>query len=329
MPDVRIGISGWTYAPWRGTFFPRALKQNEELAYASRKVRSIEINGTFYSLQTPTSFGRWTESTPEDFLFSVKAPRYLTHIKRLKGGRAPLANFFASGVLRLGEKLGPILWQLPPSLRFDAKVLDAFLASLPRDTLAAARLARRHDAHVSRPWLAAGGRRTLRHALEVRHPSFETTEFIELLRHHDVAVVVADTAGKWPLIEDVTADFVYVRLHGDAQLYVSGYTPTALGQWARKIRAWAAGRVPRATRLVGARARTSKGPRDVYVYFDNDVKTRAPYDAMNLAHLLKLGPRPSRSPSMRAIAELPRTNWPGFGPARRAGTRVSPGRRPQ
>jgi uncharacterized protein YecE (DUF72 family) len=316
-PDIRIGISGWTYAPWRGTFFPNGLRQSDELAFASRHVRSIEINGTFYSLQKPASFARWTESTPEDFLFSVKAPRFITHITRLKAGKVPLANFFASGILRLGPKLGPILWQLPPSLRFDAQVLDAFLKVLPRDTVAAARLARHHDAHVSQPWLEPGPRRALRHALEVRHPSFETPEFIQLLRRHNVAVVVADTAGKWPVIEDVTADFVYVRLHGDQKLYVSGYTPTALRRWATKIRSWSSGRDPQGARLVDRR-RSAGGSCEVYVYFDNDVKTRAPYDAMNLAHLLKLGPKPPRSPSMKLVKEVPRTNWPGFGrPGRR------------
>jgi uncharacterized protein YecE (DUF72 family) len=316
MANIRIGISGWTYAPWRGTFFPRGLKQAEELGYASRHVRSIEINGTFYSLQTPKSFGGWAERTPDDFIFSVKAPRFITHIKRLKSGPVPLANFFASGILRLGEKLGPILWQLPPSLPFDAKTLEVFLQSLPRDTAAAVRLARSHDAHVPQPWFDAGPRRALRHALEVRHRSFETPEFIRLLRRHKVAVVVADTAGKWPVIEDVTTDFVYVRLHGDETLYVSGYTPTALRNWASKIRSWAAGRNPRSASLVGPKE--TPAPCDVFVYFDNDVKTRAPYDAMNLAHLLKLGPKPPRGPSMKSIKELPRTNWPGFGRRRRS-----------
>jgi uncharacterized protein YecE (DUF72 family) len=319
MGSIRIGISGWTYAPWRGTFFPRGLKQAEELAYASRHVRSIEVNGTFYSLQTPTSFGRWADSTPKDFIFAVKAPRFITHIKRLKGGVIPLANFFASGVLRLGEKLGPILWQLPPSLRFDPKALDVFLESLPRDTAAAARLARRHDAHVPHPWLTPGPSQALRHAVEVRHASFEVPDFIQLLRRHQVAVVVADTAGKWPILEDVTADFMYIRLHGDETLYVSGYTPTALRNWASKIRSWAEGRNPKSARLVGPRQPVGK-PCDVYVYFDNDVKTRAPYDAMNLAHLLKLGPKPPRGPSMKSIKELPRTNWPGFPRRRRSGS---------
>lgn len=311
-PDIRIGISGWTYPPWRGTFFPDDLVQREELHYASRHVSSIEINGTFYSLQTPTSYAKWAGEVPVDFLFAVKGPRYVTHIRRLKEAAVPLANFFASGVLRLGPKLGPILWQLPPSLRYKRETLAEFLALLPEDTTAAARMARQHDDKVKNVWLETGPRRPLRHALEVRHASFATAEALDLLRQHNVAIVVADTAGKWPVIEDVTADFVYVRLHGDAELYVSGYTPAALKQWAAKIRAWAAGGNAPAARLV-ERDAPPKRKRSVYVYFDNDVKTRAPYDAMNLAHLLKLGPKPPPAPDVKLIMEQPRTRWPGYG----------------
>jgi uncharacterized protein YecE (DUF72 family) len=311
MPDIRIGISGWTYAPWRGSFFPADLVQREELKFASRQVRSIEINGTFYSLQKPASYVRWAGEVPGDFIFAVKAPRFITHIRRLKKVEGPLANFFASGILRLGPKLGPILWQLPPSLPYDRKRLEAFLGLLPRDTTSAAKLARSHDENVTDTWYGPGPRRLLRHALEVRHHSFNHPEFIALLREQGVAIVVADTAGKWPLIEDVTADFVYVRLHGDAELYVSGYTPAALQKWAAKIRAWAAGRNAPGARRIGQDAPAHR-PRDVYVYFDNDVKTRAPYDAMNLAHLLKLGPKPPVAPDVASITEQPRTRWPGY-----------------
>jgi uncharacterized protein YecE (DUF72 family) len=312
MATTRIGISGWTYAPWRGTFFPADLKQREELAYAARQVRSIEINGTFYSLQRPGSYAAWYAQTPEDFVFSVKGPRYLTHIRRLKDITAPLANFFASGVLRLREKLGPILWQLPPSFRFDARRLEDFFVQLPRDTRAAAELARRHDDKLREPWLQPGPQRPLRHALEVRHESFRTPEFIALLRRHRVALVVADTAGKWPFMEDVTADFIYVRLHGDEELYVSGYTPAALQSWARKIRTWQKGGDPAGAALTAARAKRRVAGRDVFVYFDNDVKVRAPYDAMTLAHLLKLGPKPGEPPGKVKIKAVARTRWPGF-----------------
>jgi uncharacterized protein YecE (DUF72 family) len=296
--DLRIGISGWTYPPWRGTFFPEGLRQKDELGYASRRVNSIEINGTFYSLQRPSSYASWRDQTPDDFIFSVKAPRYVTHILRLKRSRVPIANFFASGLLRMNEKLGPILWQLPPSLPYDPKVLEAFFRLLPRSTKAAAALARKHDSHVRLgTWLKTDHDRPLRHVLEVRHPSFETPGFIALLREHDIGLVVADTAGKWPAFTEVTSNFVYVRLHGAERLYTSGYTPAALKSWALKINAW-------------------ERTHDVYVYFDNDVKTRAPYDAMSLAHRLGLSPQPPKGPDEASVSEEPRTDWPG--PPRRA-----------
>lgn len=312
---VRIGISGWTYGPWRGTFFPENLKQSEELDYASRQVRSIEINGTFYSLQRPSSYATWAMKTPDDFVFSVKAPRFITHIKRLQDVAGPLANFFASGVLRLGAKLGPLLWQLPPSLPYDADRLAAFFALLPRDTASAARLARQHDEHIAQTWLKTDENRPLRHAIEVRHASFQTPEFIALLREHHIALVVADTAGKWPFMEDLTTDFVYVRLHGDEELYVSGYTPAALQTWARKIGAWSRGQNPTDARTTSQEPppKAPGGGRDVFVYFDNDVKVRSPYDAMTLAHLLGTGPKPGAAPDLKTITETPRTRWPGYG----------------
>lgn len=307
MAEVRIGISGWTYPPWRkGAFYPAGLPQREELAHASRQVRSIEINGTFYSLQRPASFARWRAAVPGDFVFAVKAPRFITHLKRLRDSAAPLANFLASGVLELGGKLGPILWQLPPSLPYDRSRLEEFFGLLPRDTTAAAHLARTQG----HPLAAPPEHRNLRHALEVRHASFQNPEFIALLRRHGVALVVADTAGKWPFMEDVTANFFYVRLHGDKELYASGYSPRALRTWAAKIRTWRRGGTP-----AGPHHQANPAPvrdRDVYVYFDNDVKVRAPYDAMRLAHLLGEGPPPPRPPPIASIAETPRTRWPAW-----------------
>lgn len=280
---VRIGISGWRYAPWRGVFYPEDLVQRRELEYASGIFSTIEINGTFYSLQRPENFRRWHAQTPEGFVFAVKGNRYITHRLRLANADQALANFFASGLLALGEKLGPILWQLPPTLRYDEETVGRFLASLPHDTSQAATLARRREVSrmTGRTTWAVDGERPIRHALEVRHESFRDPGFIALLREHGVALVVADTAGKWPLLEDVTADFMYLRLHGDKELYASGYDDEALDDWGRRIRAWARGTQPRGARRVIASA-VPRRARDVYCYFDNDIKVRAPFDAQAL-----------------------------------------------
>jgi len=313
MAQLRIGISGWTYRPWRGTFYPPKWVQKRELEYASRQVNSVEINGSFYSLQLPSSYKTWHDQTPDDFLFSVKGGRFITHMKRLQNVEAPLANFFASGVLRLNQKLGPILWQLPPMLIFRPEKLEAFFRILPRDTGQAAALARTHDARLrDRAWTKIDQVRPLRHALEVRHPSFECPEFIQLLREYRIGLVVADTAGKWPFLEDVTADFVYVRLHGGEELYVSGYPDDQLEEWARKIKVWSAGKNPTDTRTLAKPAAKSTQGRDVFVYFDNDVKVRAPYDAMSLAHKLGIGPAPAAAPDAATISEVARTIWPSI-----------------
>lgn len=285
---ARIGISGWRYAPWRGVFYPAGLIQRAELEFASRRFPSIEINGSFYSLQPPGNWQRWHDETPEDFVFAVKGARYVTHMKKLRDVQAPLANFFASGVLALRAKLGPILWQLPPNLSFDEERLEAFLSLLPHDTQAARALAAHHDARVTRSgtWLEPVATQALRHAIEVRHASFATPAFVAMLRRHGVALVVADTAGRWPLLEDVTADFVYVRLHGDEELYASGYRDEALGDWARRIDAWRHGAQVSDARVVSPRAPRKAGRRDVYCYFDNDIKVHAPFDAERLGRLL-------------------------------------------
>jgi uncharacterized protein YecE (DUF72 family) len=285
---IRIGISGWRYAGWRGVFYPQDLPQRRELEYASRRLTSIEINGSFYSLQTPESFARWYAETPDDFLFSVKGGRYITHMLRLKEVDRALANFFASGVLALREKLGAVLWQLPPNLEFDPQRLDAFLRQLPHDTLAALDLARRHsDWMAGRADLHVDRRRPLRHALEVRNESFVDEAFVDLLRRHEVALVVADTAGNWPYREDVTSDFLYLRLHGESELYASGYTEEALDRWAQRIRCWADGGEPSDARHISSKPARVRAARDVYCYFDNDAKVRAPFDAQRL--LQKLG----------------------------------------
>ncbi|MPV37795.1 DUF72 domain-containing protein [Georgenia subflava] len=269
MASVHVGISGWRYKPWRGTFYPKGLPQRRELEYVSGRLGTVEINGSFYSLQRPASYRSWSAATPPGFLFSVKGGRFITHMKKLADVRTPLANFFASGVLALEDKLGPLLWQLPPTLGLDLGRLTAFFELLPRTTSAAARLAEDHDERLDgRAWTAVEQDRPLRHALEVRHDSFHDPSFLDLLRAHDVAVVVADTAGKWPLIQEATAAHVYVRLHGDSELYVSGYDDAALDLWAGRVRRW------------------HDDGHDVFVYFDNDAKVRAPHDAIGLTERL-------------------------------------------
>lgn len=256
-------------------FYPKGLRQKDELEFAASRLSSIEINGSFYSLQRPDSYRAWADRTPDDFVFAVKGGRFITHMKKLADVETPLANFFASGPLALGAKLGPVLWQLPPTLGLDAERLRHFFGQLPRTTTEAAALAARHDERVEgRAWLEPGVERPVRHALEVRHPSYLAPAFLELLREHEIAVVVADTAGKWPLLKHVTTDIAYVRLHGDTELYASGYSDQSLDEWADLLRGWA-----------------EQGT-DVHVYFDNDMKVRAPFDAMALAERLDdLGPR--------------------------------------
>ncbi|MGC1299128.1 MAG: DUF72 domain-containing protein [Alloacidobacterium sp.] len=279
---VRIGISGWTYAPWRGVFYPEGLSQKKELVYAAETFSTIEINGTFYSLQRPTSFEKWAKEAPEDFVFSVKATRHITHVQRLRDVEIPLANFFASGILKLGKKLGPILWQFPPSFKFDRELVESFFAFLPRDTMQAAMLAKSHDAWMSeRAFTEQVERMPVRHAMEIRHKSFATPEFVELLRKYQVALVCAD-AVEWPRLMDVTSDFVYCRLHGSEVLYASGYSDDALEEWAARIAAWAHGAEPADAERASAVPAIAGERRDVFVYFDNDTKVRAPFDALGL-----------------------------------------------
>ncbi|TDD54322.1 DUF72 domain-containing protein [Saccharopolyspora elongata] len=280
---IRIGTSGWVYGPWHGPFYPRDLRRGAELEYLSSRLGSAEINASFYSLQRPHTYRRWAEQTPDDFLFAVKGSRYITHMKRLHDAETPLANFFASGILALGSKLGPLLWQLPPSLGVDVERLTAFFRLLPRSTAAAAALAARHDDRLAgRSLTETDADRPLRHALEVRHPGFASAEAVELLRSHDIGLVVADAAGAWPHLEDVTSDFVYLRFHGAEELYASGYSAKDLDHWAKLIRSWHEGKCPKTKHTVAAPAPTTKG-RDVYAYFDNDVKAHAPHDAIALA----------------------------------------------
>lgn len=290
--NIRIGISGWRYTPWRGAFYPKTLPQRLELWYASRILPTIEINGSFYSLQRPEYYAQWHDETPEDFVFAVKGPRFITHMKRLREIEAPLANFFASGVFNLKAKLGPILWQFPPQFRYDARKFHDFFSLLPRDTGEALKVARKRDYRLKgRARLSIDAVRPLRHAVEVRHESFVTPEFIQQLRAFNIALVIAETAKRWPMIEDITADFVYMRLHGDKTLYQSGYSDRALERWAAKVREWQAGREPRDARKASADLPPAAKARDVFCYFDNtDVKLRAPIDAQTLMRRLSLEP---------------------------------------
>jgi len=288
---IRVGISGWTYGGWRGSFYPTELRHSDELSYASRQVDTIEINGTHYSLQRPDSFARWHEETPEGFVFAVKGSRFITHLKQLRDIETPLANFFASGVLRLEEKLGPFLWQFSPQFGFDRERLEHFFTLLPRDTEAAAALAARHDQRLEgRAWTRTERKRELRHAIEIRRTSFLKSAFIALLRQYDIALVFADSVA-WPYAEDLTADFVYLRLHGSEELYASGYSDEALDWWAARIKLWARGLQPNDARLVAPdMTPPRRGERDVFIYFDNDAKVRAPLDARSLKIKLSLPP---------------------------------------
>lgn len=290
MAKIHIGISGWRYAGWRGVFYPPGLAQARELAFASRALPTIELNGSFYSLQRPSSYAAWYDATPPRFVFSHKGNRYLTHILRLGDGidRA-LANVMASGVFALREKLGPFLWQLPPNFRFDAERLEHFFSLLPRDLEQARRLARGHEARMDgKAMLDIDANHKLRHALEIRHDSFADPAFVALLRRYKVALVVADTAGHFPYYEDVTSDFMYLRLHGAEELYAGGYDDAALERWAARIRAWSTGGQPPEARLISDKQPPKRAARDVYCYFDNDIKVRAPFDARRLIDKLGL-----------------------------------------
>jgi uncharacterized protein YecE (DUF72 family) len=270
MAQYYVGMAGWTYEPWRGVFYPAGLRQADELAYASEHVTSIELNGSFYSLQKPSSWQKWRDGTPDGFVFSVKAPRFITHIRRLDDVAEPVANFFASGILALGAKLGPILWQLPPNLDFDPAQLEVFLSLLPHTTDEAVELAKRRGERMTgKEYLETDADRPVRHAMEARNFSFDDPDFAAILERNNVATVLGDSAGRWPRLDWVTADFAYARLHGDKELYTNGYDEAGIEHWQE----WVLDHLDH--------------ERDAYVYFDNDQKVRAPYDAMALLEKLR------------------------------------------
>lgn len=277
MARALVGVSGWRYPRWRGDFYPAGLPQRLELTYAAERMTSIEVNGSFYSLQRPSSYAAWRDAVPPECVLALKGGRFITHLKRLVGVETALANFFASGPLALGPKLGPVLWQLPERIAFDPDVLAAFFALLPRTTDEAGALARRHDGRLKEPAvLTPRHEGPVRHALEPRHPSFDSDAARAVCAEHGVALVVADSAGRWPTMHDATSDFRYVRLHGDTELYASGYSDAALERWAQTCREWLA-----------------QG-HDVHVYFDNDARGHAPHDAVRLLRLLQ--PREAERP---------------------------------
>ena len=262
---IRVGIGGWVFKPWRGTFFPKGHPQARELEYASRKLTTIEINGTFYRTQTPATFRKWAGEVPDDFVFSIKGPQFATNRSVLAEAGSSIERFFASGVLELGPKLGPILWQMAPTKKFDPADFAAFLALLPPEL---------------------DGRK-IRHAVEVRHESFIVPAFIELLRKHSVAPVLVDSS-KHPLIADVTSDFVYLRLQGTSEKETTGYAAKALAAWEKRAQAWAAGGAPADLTTV-AGGTPPKQPRDVFVYMISGAKERAPAAAMALIERLQAG----------------------------------------
>lgn len=281
---IRIGISGWSYRHWRGDFYPEGLSARFELGYALAHFKSIEINRTFYSLVTPTAYRRWYETAPVGFQYALKGSRFITHNKKLKEVGDALANFFASGLLELREKLGPVLWQLGPRHAFDAGRLESFLRLLPTDTQAAAEVAARQTLPGRETVTTSDGNWPIRHVLEIRHPSWFQEETAEIARRYEVALAFSHSS-RWPYAEEITAPFVYVRLHGPRQLYASPYNQAELERFAERVLMWAHGRQSADAVRIGETSPDSRG-RDVYVFFDNDSGGFAPRQALELEHLL-------------------------------------------
>ncbi len=260
---IRVGIGGWNFPPWRGTFYPKGLPQAKELEFASRALTSIEINATFHRLQKPDSFRKWAETAPDGFKFAVKAWQFATAKRQLAEGAPLIEKFLNSGFTELGEKLGPILWQFSPTRKFDAENLAGFFSLLPKEL----------NGHA------------LRHAIEVRNESFCVPEFIKLARKHAVAIVLADSE-KYPLIADPTSDFVYMRLQRTHEKIATGYAPKAIGEWARRAKEYESGKAPTDLPMLAA-VPASKKKRDVFVYFISGAKVRAPAAAQALIGMLK------------------------------------------
>lgn len=281
MTRARVGLSGWTYDAWRGDFYPADLPRRRWLAHVAERFDTVEVNGTFYGLVSPATFRSWRAEVPRGFTFAVKGSRYVTHQKKLRDPERTVANFFAQGVLELDDALGPVLWPLPANLHFDARRIEAFLSVLPHHTDHAVTLARQHDDRVTDVAYGPGTRHRVRHVLEVRHESYWCDELVRLARRHGVALAVSH-AGEWPITEEVTAGFVYVRLHGTDPTYASPYGDDELDRWAARVRAWRDGHEPDDARRITDRRPPPRKGRDVYVYFDNDQGGHAPRDAARL-----------------------------------------------
>ena len=285
MGKIRIGLSGWNYEGWRGDFYPGPLRQSDELAYVGDRFPTVEVNSTFYGLLRPATFSRWYACVPPGFVFALKGSRFITHNKKLANVDAALANFFASGILELDDKLGPILWQLSQHFHFDAQLLDGFLERLPTDTHAAAALARRHDERIEDVGYGPGAQHRIRHVIEVRHSSWLCAEMAGIARRRGVALAFSHSS-QWPYTEEITAGFVYVRLHGPGRLYASAYGEAALRSWADRLGRWHEAAEPDDADRITSRRAPARKARDVYVYFDNDESGYAPREAAMLRQMV-------------------------------------------
>lgn len=285
MGKIRIGTSGWNYSEWRGPFYPEDLPKSHELRYVGERFGTVEVNATFYSLAKPSTFRRWYEAMPDDGVVALKGSRFITHNKKLNDVDGPLANFFASGVLELEDKLGPILWQLPDTVSVDAERIDRFLAVLPHDTESLAALASNHDDRVPEASLRLDGNHRVRHVLEVRHRDHLTERVAGIARTHGVALAFSHSS-EWDYTEEITGGFVYLRLHGPGRVYSSSYGEDGLRRWADRIGLWRAGEEPPDARRLTNRQPPARKERDVYVYFDNDGGGHAPREALRLTELL-------------------------------------------
>lgn len=275
--EIRTGTAGWVFEPWRGPFYPKGVTQKQELAYASGQLRVIEINSTFYSNQRLSSFANWADQTAAGFTFTVKGPKFITHQLKLRNAAGPLANFMATGVLRLGEKLGPFIWQLPGNLHYDRDRIASFLDLLPHTPADAAALAGKHDAHLKdAPFTETAGIKTVRHAIEVRHESYANAEFVDLLRAHNVGLVIGDTAD-WPY-RDLTADFAYLRLQGPADPASDAYSEADLDSWAATFKNWSEGKTATGGQYI-VPPKPDTVERDVFCFFVHENKIDAPKNA--------------------------------------------------